>query len=379
MCSKMTKESFKKGEHIINQGQPQTNMYLIASGDVQLQHDSGEGTIHTVEKLRDRGLYGSLHFMRNDPSFATLRGLTFVETYSMKTIIFLSLIQSSPTLVEDIIYSLCEKIHKQRELLRTPLLQQHSKPPQFWATTVAAAIESFYRSGVNSLINFRLTGVRQSLFPNMKIQIPSRAIYINGLKGIRSYLENNINLNNYQYPTLVLMVLAVTPGLAMTPVSSILEACNVEKNKEPLWNKWRRGFAPRAVREVIFGIGLNQLSDYWEERIPEFITSETIKNLFGSLISGVIAGYLSHIPHNLSVLKMFNPEIKYLDHFKTLAAMSENRIPQWNMKASTRKVLGAMMAVVAPRGLVLRTSQLVGSFILLNGVINYLDMHNSQK
>ena len=32
--------------------------------------------------------------------------------------------------------------------------------------------------------------------------------------------------------------------------------------------KWRRGYLPRAVREVIFVVGLNQMSDYFEELVP---------------------------------------------------------------------------------------------------------------
>ena len=35
--------------------------------------------------------------------------------------------------------------------------------------------------------------------------------------------------------------------------------------------RWMRGLVPRAAREVIFGIGLNQLSDYCEERVPDFV------------------------------------------------------------------------------------------------------------
>lgn len=55
----------------------------------------------------------------------------------------------------------------------------------------------------------------------------------------------------------------------MTPLSSVLEALNAaHANPEPLALRWMRGLTPRATREVIFGVGLNQLSDWCEERVP---------------------------------------------------------------------------------------------------------------
>ncbi|CAN0549040.1 unnamed protein product, partial [Laminaria digitata] len=47
----------------------------------------------------------------------------------------------------------------------------------------------------------------------------------------------------------------------------IVEACNAEANTEPLSRRWMRGMVPRAGREMIFGIGINQLSDACEERV----------------------------------------------------------------------------------------------------------------
>lgn len=97
---------------------------------------------------------------------------------------------------------------------------------------------------------------------------------------------------------------AVTPGVVMTPASSILEVRSAPRrsarsqcasqasnagarNPEPLSSRWRRGVWPRLCREVrrrrrpahndaasalcaqvIFGIGLNQLADFYAERTP---------------------------------------------------------------------------------------------------------------
>ncbi len=49
-------------------------------------------------------------------------------------------------------------------------------------------------------------------------------------------------------------------GLIMTPISSFLEASNAGvHNPEPMQRRMFRGIVPRAVREVIFGVGLNQV------------------------------------------------------------------------------------------------------------------------
>jgi len=164
---------------------------------------------------------------------------------------------------------------------------------------------------------------------------------------------------------------AVTPGLCMTPVSSMLEACTVgHVNNEPLYRRWIRGLVPRCSREVIFGVGLNQLSDYCEERVP-FVKNSTLKNALGSLSAGIISGYLSHVPHNLSTMKLLRPHISYRQHFADFTAPWKNRMPTWVSPAATGMAAG-VMTVLFPKGLTIRTSQIVGTFIILNGIINAL-------
>ena len=73
------------------------------------------------------------------------------------------------------------------------------------------------------------------------------------------------------------------------------------------FHRWTKGLQARAVREIIFAIGLNQMSDYLEERVPVSIESGLLRNAVGSLSAGVMAGYFSHVPHNLSTLKLMDP------------------------------------------------------------------------
>jgi hypothetical protein len=128
------------------------------------------------------------------------------------------------------------------------------------------------------------------------LQIPTRIVYINGFKGIRKAIDNSQfmqNVDNTSNPTLFRLLAAITPGLCMTPVSSLLEAFNAgHMNKEPLTKRWTRGIAPRSCREVIFGVGLNQLSDFCEER-ADFISNKFMRNAVASMTAGVIAGYVT--------------------------------------------------------------------------------------
>jgi hypothetical protein len=126
----------------------------------------------------------------------------------------------------------------------------------------------------------------------------------------------------------VRLAAAITPGLCMTPMSSILEASNAgHSNPEPMSTRWMRGTVPRACREVIFGIGINQLSDYCEERVPSFVEGQAFRTAGGSLLAGMICGYLSHVVHNMSTLKLMNPNKTYREHFREYVASAETRLP----------------------------------------------------
>ena len=120
---------------------------------------------------------------------------------------------------------------------------------------------------------------------------------------LRAYFDSNFDAGNNN---LLKLGIAVIPGVVMTPISSVLEAANAgHMNPEPLHQRWMRGVLARMGREVIFGIGINQLSDYFEERMP--FENGFYRNMGGSMASGVLAGYLSHVPHNMSTMKLLKP------------------------------------------------------------------------
>lgn len=375
LLNRCERKVYKKGEILLKQGEPSLAMFVIANGDVTRERLINN-QLHHIDTHKCGTTVGSLHLIREDPVYATAKVTSDeVVTYTLKSKDLRELVHSNPKLAEDIIYSLTREIRTYTKAQRTPLLEQHPKQTPYFAVSIAAAVESFYRSSLNSMLNYRLTGVRGSLLPNMHIQLPTRIIYINGFKGIRQYLDSQIHLE--EVSTSVRLSAAVAPGIIMTPVSSILEACLVgHQNSEPLNTRWLRGYLPRTAREIIFGIGLNQLSDWCEERVPNTIENPVLKNALGSMTAGIISGYISHVPHNLSTLKLVNPKKSYFELFRTYASNSLSRIPSEVIPESLRFPTASLVSCLFPKGVTIRTTQIVGSYIILNGIINFLQNKN---
>lgn len=84
--------------------------------------------------------------------------------------------------------------------------------------------------------------------------------------------------------------------------------------------------------------------------------------------AGVVCGYLSHMPHNLSTLKLLQPEKSYAQHAAELVRKSHVRVPS-SVPGSMRWAVATVLAFAAPAGLMVRTTQIAGSFCIINGVI----------
>jgi CRP-like cAMP-binding protein len=376
ICKQAHKRQYKKGDILAKEGDPQSRMFVIQNGSIVREKVIG-GQVHLIDTQMGGNTVGSLHVMTKDPVYATAKCVNETTTYEFDSELLNRAFRQNPDLASGMLYSLTMEIRRHTKTMRTPLLEQTPKKTNYAAVTVAAGMESFYRSALNSWLNQQLTGVKMiSLFPNMHIQIPTRIVYINGFKGLRAFFDTKVHSQEWDNPQMVRLGAAVAPGLCMTPMSSILEACNAgHSNPEPLWRRWTRGIVPRAGREVIFGVGLNQLSDYCEERVPAVIENPALRNAAGSLSAGVMSGYMSHVVHNMSTLKLMNPNKTYMTHFKEYVKKSEKRLPA-TIPASVKGPLAVAMACIFPIGVHIRTSQIVGSFIILNGTINAMQKYN---
>mmetsp|Transcript_98 Transcript_98/g.353 ORF Transcript_98/g.353 Transcript_98/m.353 type:complete len:436 (-) Transcript_98:379-1686(-) len=364
---------FQSGDLLTHQGDRTRYLFVITEGDVRrLRYHPETGRLHHMETLGSdgsRNTVGALHVLRERPCYATTECLSDGVAYALAAEELRAVVLGDPKIAEEIMNALTNEIFNMSQRNRTPLLEQEGRPTNFLTISAAAAIESYYRSGVNAWLNSVLTkSPISNLFPNMHLQLPVRVLYINGLKGVREAL----NPYAQRASDAERIGLAVIPGVAMTPLSSVLEASNAgHMNPESMTTRWLRGIVPRAGREIVFGIGLNQLSDLMEERIEHITpkgTSKTLNNALGSVTSGLIAGYFSHIPHNLSTLKLMHPSKSYGELMTQMISDSELRAERTLGMRS--RAAAMMLAFLAPRGLFVRSLQIAGSFTIING-LNY--------
>ena len=383
----MTARHLQKYDKLHRQNEITDRFFLLKSGDIKRTYvDHKTGKVHTVEFLLKAKSINSMRILSGEPAFGTAFCVsdTGCDVYQMMRDDFLQTLQQNPVLSTKIAEGLCEQLRKGSKTFQTPLLEQHSQEVNVPAVSIAAGIESYYRSALNAMLNARLTGVKAELFPNMHIQVPVRVAYITGFKGLRAFFDQHVDPTTYEYPNLVRLGTAITPGVIMTPISSVLEASNAgHMNKEPMTTRWMRGALPRAGREIIFGVGLNQMSDYCEERVSPFCHgNDMLANAIGSLLAGVVSGYLSHVPHNISTLKLLEPQTSYAKLYKTFVDKSvpplvETMVQDW--PATAKNITRTTFATLFPRGVMIRTTQIVGSFMILNGTINYLQLREHQK
>lgn len=386
-----------KGQTLMKQDQPSDAFYLLESGNVKRKRIDTDGKSHNVEFAIKAKSINSMRIISGEPIFATVTCTTQeCHLFEMKRHHFLQLLQDQPAVSLQIAQGLCEEVRKSSKKYATPMLEQTQTEVNLSAVSIAAGIESYYRSALNAKINQSLTGVQASYFPNMHIQVPTRITYICGFKLLRSYFDqqhihhqqqhdsNNNNNTNNSNETALRLGTAIAPGILMTPVSSLLEAANAgHMNPEPVLQRAMRGIVPRAGREIIFGVGLNQMSDYFSERLVH-TTDPMVASAAGSLVAGVVSGYLSHVPHTLSTLKLLHPAERYGQLYAQFVQTSlSSYSPAFQQAVQQFPVApGVMRAVVAtlwPRGVMVRTAQIVGSFMILNGTINYLQLKEQLK
>mmetsp|Transcript_9587 Transcript_9587/g.17447 ORF Transcript_9587/g.17447 Transcript_9587/m.17447 type:complete len:442 (-) Transcript_9587:94-1419(-) len=386
LVNQMKVRNLKKYESLFRQGEPTDRFFLVESGETRRTRvDPEDGKVRTVEFAIKAKSINSMRVLSGEDAFATVKCVSEnCKVYELMRSDLLTTLQTRPEITMSIAEGLCEQLRIGSKKFATPLLEQQQLEVNVPAVAIAAGIESYYRSALNAMLNSALTGVKAELFPNMHVQVPMRIAYITGFKTLRTFFDLHIHPELYQYPNAVRLATTVLPGIIMTPISSVLEASNAgHMNKEAMSTRWMRGVVPRAAREIIFGVGLNQMSDFFEERLqPYFPQNAMMANAAGSLCAGVVSGYLSHVPHNISTFKLLEPTKSYPKLYqqfvnKSVPPAIDNLVHHW--PSGLRNVTRTIFATFFPRGVMIRTTQIVGSFIILNGTINYLQLREHNK
>lgn len=360
---------FRAGDMLVRQDcDLRDEAYIIYSGEVR-RWISEQGRKHLASTFCSRSV-GLLHlYNRAERSRFNAECATNVVAFRLKKEDIDKAIERHPHLAHSIIKDLSFYIRQSSKSLSTPLLEQRGYRSSLTVVSLAASVESFYRSFMNALINRAVTGQSCPFFPNMHIQVPVRVIYINGMKQCRSYFDNQQqgllgNPNAWLYQ----LMYAMMPGLVMCPFSSVLEASNATNNTEPMTWRWTRGYAPRMAREVLFAIGMNQAADFFTERWGSVITqSDGLRGAMGNVSAGLCAGYLSHLPHNLSTKKLYAPTRSYQELFEELWRRDVARVPTW-CPAPMVDMAAKAITVLFPVGVVRRSMQICGTFMIINGI-----------
>jgi hypothetical protein len=238
LVGQMHARVFQKNETMLEQDQESDRMFMVKSGEYKrIRVNPETGKSQTVEFAIKAQSINSMRIISGEPAFATVKCVTDqCKVYEMMRPNFLHALQTHPEIATRIAEGLCEDLRKGSKKFTTSLLEQQQQDVvNVPAVSIAAAIESYYRSALNAMLNTRLTGVKAELFPNMHIQVPVRVSYICGFKGLRGYFDHHVDPNLYAYPNAVRLATAVSPGIVMAPISSILEASNAgHLNKEPM-------------------------------------------------------------------------------------------------------------------------------------------------
>lgn len=375
LAKSMTKVEFNHNDFLISQNQPAEDLLVISSGEARRTRVGRDGVERHVEDTNTT--VNALTVTSGKPVYAAAKCISeSCSAFALHRSAFRDYLASEPRFATDVVESLSEELRSQTLHFRTPLLAQRTNEVNYAAVAVAATVESYYRSALNAILNRQLTGNSAiPLFPSMQVQVPARVSYIMGFKSLRAFFERYVDPDVWSKPSernAIRFFTTIAPGITMTPIASLLEACNVgHVNPEPLMRRAARGLLPRAMREIIFGVGLNQLSDYFEERYRDTLHINPVAaNSLGSVTAGVAAGYFSHVPHNISTMRMLHPTKSYGQLFQSL--IEKSPAPAFvtrHLPSILVRPARAAWACLFPKGVLTRTVQICGSFTILNGII----------
>eukprot|EP01065_Artemidia_motanka_P052543 TRINITY_DN9517_c0_g1_i3.p1 TRINITY_DN9517_c0_g1~~TRINITY_DN9517_c0_g1_i3.p1 ORF type:complete len:439 (+),score=76.74 TRINITY_DN9517_c0_g1_i3:97-1413(+) len=362
LSSVALRRRYGRGDVIVTHGEPHKWCYVIAEGEIQRTRFEN-GRLVGIDTHEFQNTLGTLGVLTEEPATATATCLTDVVVYALPSEQLRECLRSSPSLALQIADSLCARI-KAKTKATTPLLAPRRDSFSFVAAATAASVDAACRSSMSAYISFAMTGRRASVLPALYWQVPGRVAYVAAIKGLRSHFDSLAPPNESLWNR---FMLACAPGLIVTPLSGAIEAANAGSfNPEPMLTRSVRGTVPRAGREVIFAVGLNQASDYFEERLP--LGNKVAEASVAGAAAGFLAAWTSSLLHSLAVRKLLHPRVPYSALWARQRHQAEESLPK-ELHPQLRSRLGFCAAAVFPQGLLVRCAQTALSFAMINGGI----------
>eukprot|EP00755_Sulcionema_specki_P033369 Sspe_Gene.100594::Locus_75278_Transcript_4_5_Confidence_0.286_Length_933::g.100594::m.100594 len=204
------RKRYKKGDIIVRHGEPHDMCYLVASGEVLRTRVEEDGRLVSIDMHDFNRSIGTLCILTRQPALATAECLTDVVVYSIAREPFVEMVRGCPSLALQIANSLSTRI-KDSTVSITPLLASRSSTVSVGATSLAAVVDTLYRSVMNASFSRTIAGRAVPYFAHAPVQIPARVVYVNVLKGGRALLEQHVTPTDYAYPGAVSFAMACAP------------------------------------------------------------------------------------------------------------------------------------------------------------------------
>ena len=133
LANVMTVHSLKNGEVLAAEGQPDSALYLLVAGKLDVTQNVGGEQLH-LHTMGEGELAGALGFVDGLDRTATLRALDDASVYSLERGTFELLVETHPRLVYKIMRAVTRSTHtillglnKQIEELTNYIMKQHGR------------------------------------------------------------------------------------------------------------------------------------------------------------------------------------------------------------------------------------------------------------
>jgi CRP/FNR family cyclic AMP-dependent transcriptional regulator len=108
---------FQAGARIFRAGDPGTTLFVISSGRVSIEKVSETGKDVVLAELGPGDAFGDLALLDGEPRSATARAVEDTECVTLLREDFLSLVETNPTALRDVLHSLADTIRRMNERL----------------------------------------------------------------------------------------------------------------------------------------------------------------------------------------------------------------------------------------------------------------------